>query len=241
VVLTRAVLHREAHGDSLLIPWLSAFRCVWFVRLCLRFRTEHMLHLGEVQQFAIWRGVDEEGCFNQTVSPRLQPTGDDAGHPILMGPGCDRSVGMQDEQPATQLMREHHLVEHRHRNARVMAKPAHPSIARVERALGMSCGRQRQIGAIVVSNTLAQCSVAGGCPELFNPRVFIGRDSLVRELTADPMRLFRENDSASEAGNRERRCTRAEPAADNGYVSPKYLHVLLYKARTSRLLIFSLA
>jgi hypothetical protein len=57
---------------------------------------------------------------------------------------------------------------------------------------------------------------------------------LVRELTADPMRLFRENNAAPEAGNRERRCARAEPTADNGDIGPKYLHKLLYKAAGAR-------
>jgi hypothetical protein len=56
---------------------------------------------------------------------------------------------------------------------------------------------------VVVPDLLPQCAIAGGRAELLDPRVFIRRNCLIRELAPYPVRLLRQDDPTAEASGGE--------------------------------------
>jgi hypothetical protein len=108
-----------------------------------------------------------------------------------------------------------------------MAESAHPAIARIERAMLAGFGGEWQIETIVVSNAMPECPVGCRRAVFLDPRMLVRWDGLIRELAANPMGLLSQNDPASEPCGSEAGCAGAKPAADDGDVRPKYLHVLL--------------
>jgi hypothetical protein len=130
------------------------------------------------------------------------------------------------EQSAVELVRHHHLVHYRDRDSRIVAQPAHPSVARVQSAVGASLDRERNVSAIVVADLPPQLAIAGGGAELLDPGVLVRRDRLVRELAADPMGLLRENDPASEPRGSEGGSAGTQPSADDGNIRPQRFHAI---------------
>ena len=145
---------------------------------------------------------------------------------VALRPGGKGPVRLHHEQPAAQLMRRHHLVEHRNRDPRIVAEPAHPTVAWVEHAACTSLGGERQMGAIVVPDAASERPVAGRGAELLDPRVLIRRDCLVRQLPPDPMGLLGQDDPAPEPRGCQRRRTRAQPTPDDREVCLKCLHTV---------------
>jgi hypothetical protein len=88
-------------------------------------------------------------------------------------------------------------------------------------------GGEWQIETIVVSNALPECPVGCRRAVFLDPWMLVRWDGLIRELAANPMGLLSQNDPAPEPCGSEPGCAGAEPAADDGDIRPKYLHVLL--------------
>ena len=56
--------------------------------------------------------------------------------PVMRSPcvhAADRPMRVHHEQPTAELVRRHHLVQHRDRDPRVVAQPAHPAVAGIQR------------------------------------------------------------------------------------------------------------
>jgi hypothetical protein len=205
VVLTGKMLDGEADRDGLLIPRIRLLGGMGLACLGTRLRPHHMLHAGQLQELSIGGCVDEERRLDEGIPPRLQAPHHHAGHPVALRPGGKGPVRLQHDQPATQLVRCHHLVEHRDRDPWVVAQPAHPTVAWVEHGACPSLGGEREVGAIVVPDAASERPVAGRGAELLDPRVLIRRDHLVGQLAPDPTGLLGENDPAPEPRGRQRR------------------------------------
>ena len=107
-----------------------------------------------------------------------------------MGPGGDLSLGMEDEHVSAELIRSDHLMEHGDRNARIMTQAADPPVAWIEMMIGPRLAGERQMITVVVANADPQCTIAGCCSEFLDPGVLVGRNDLVGQLAADPMRFL---------------------------------------------------
>lgn len=228
------MLHRETHGNGLLITRVGLLGRLRFAGLGARLCAECVLDAGEMQEISIGRRIDEIRRRDEAIASRLEASHHDPGHTVAVAPRRERPVRVHDEQPAAQLGWRHHLMEHCDRDPRIMAKPAHPAVARVEQAVGAGIGRQRQMCAIVVTNSAPERSIALRGPELLNPRVLIGQNRLVRELPPYPAGLFRQDDTTPEPSGSERGRACSEPSPNDGYVCPQGLHIVLSARSAAR-------
>jgi hypothetical protein len=131
---------------------------------------------------------------------------------------------VHDEKPAVELVRRQHLVKHRHCDPRIVTEPAYPSVAGIEPRVRACSRGERQVGTVILSNAATQRTVRGRSPELFDPGVLIGWYSLVRQLTADPLRLLGQDHPAPEARRGKGGGARAQPAADDRDLGTEYFH-----------------
>src|SRR5258708_274959 len=95
-------------------------------------------------------------------------------------------------------LRGNHPIEDLPADPRLVAESADPPPARVEIRIGACLHVQGSVIAIERANKIWIAPIASGATELLDPRMFIGRNRLRRELPAYPLRLLGENDPKSE-------------------------------------------
>jgi hypothetical protein len=215
VFFAREVFHRETHGDGLLCHRIGAFERVRLSSLVARFCSDHMLDPRELEQVTERRCVDEVGGFDHRVAFRLQPSNDDTDDMIAVRPRRNRTVQMHDAQTPVDLVGCRHLLQHRDGNARIVAKPTHPSIAGIQQRARTRLGRERYVAAIEIANTKTQRAIRSRGPELLDPTMLVGWDCLVRQLPADPPGFFRQDHTLTEPRGCERCGTSTEATPDD--------------------------
>src|SRR5262245_21439602 len=101
------------------------------------------------------------------------------------------------------------------RGARFVAKSRDAAVAGIQLLPSAWFGIQSVVSPVVISNTCAQLAVSSRTSKLFNPRVFVGRDSLGGKLAADPIRFFGHDDAHAIPRRRQGCRTTAQPTANN--------------------------
>jgi hypothetical protein len=147
----------------------------------------------------------------------------DASHPVSLDVGVDGTMAEQhDELPARHVGREHRL-QHGQRHARFMRETRHRSVAGVEVDDGAGLFGQRVVTPVVLPDGESILAIGLSTAERLDPRMFVGRHGLGRDLAADPVGLFGEDDAGAVPERRDRRGNSAKPTADDGDVRPAFL------------------
>ena len=159
----------------------------------LRLEAGHVLDARERQQLPGLGRVEEP--VGLTRRPRRARAQRDRGDPVAVGLGGHRRVLEQDVRRPAAVRREHRL-EHRERDARLVAEPRHEAGARVELRRQPAPRRSAGSGAVVRADAVAQRAVGRGDAEPLDPGVLVGRHGLAGELAADPVGRLGQHDRA---------------------------------------------
>src|SRR5690606_6884765 len=107
----------------------------------------------------------------------------------------------------------------------IVTDATHPAVTRIERRVGPSTGREREVGTVVRANAFTQGPVARRASGPLDPPVLIRWDRLVGQLPTDPRSLLSEYHVPAEPRRRECGGDGTQAATDDGDIGPEHLHV----------------
>ena len=197
MILAVEVVDREAAGDPLLVVGLGAGRCVRLAGLVLALGAGHELDARQRQQIAQLGGVEEVGGDQHPLAAGLAVANGDRPDAVALDVGTDRLVLEKYLQAAARTVRCEQVRQNRQGDPWFVAKLRHVAIAGVEVTAGSCLGGQGVMAAIVIADSLPQCPVRRTRAKLLDPGMLVGRDGLRRELAADPVGRFGQDDRAA--------------------------------------------
>ena len=112
-------------------------------------------------------------------------------------------------------IRRQHLFKHMQACARLKPQRTDPAGSRVHMGIPHRMGGEGIIPPVIIADTRPEFPVTGRRSILFNPRVFVKRDSLGRCLATNPARFLRHDHPAPGLARRKRSRYPAEAAAGN--------------------------
>ena len=125
--------------------------------------------------------------------------------------------------------------QHRKCCPRFMAKSGHPAGTRIQQ---LHRGIHKWIqSSIVITYTCSERPITVCCPLKLNPLVLIWRNSLLRELPANPFCLLRKNYTLIHSQRSQRSCTSPRTASNNRYICLPFTVRMEYshKSRSGKL------
>ena len=122
----------------------------------------------------------------------------------------------QDGEPPAAQISSQHVFQHGQRDARFVADPRNPAVARVERVRQPA---DKRIGpAVKGAYPPPEIEVRSGRSELFDPWVLVRRNRLLGQLPADPVRFFGQDNPGSAAQGPQRCCNAARTSANDHHI-----------------------
>ena len=216
MVFARQPVHGEAPGDGLLVQRVGiAGQGVQLAGLRLALGADDVLHAGQFQQVAGFGGVEEPVRADRRFVAAGEAAQRDGADAVAITFSAGRDLPAAYLQLAVVAPGGQHGLENGKRHARLVAKAADRPLARVEADDAARLVGKGVVAAIVVAHILRELPVAAGGAGPLDPGMFVGRDGLGRQLTADPVALLAEDDASAEAQGREGRGHAARPPADD--------------------------
>ncbi len=234
VVLVRVIAHGEAPAHRLLVIGVGlARKGRRLAGLGLAFRADDVLDIAELQKIAKFGGVDEIATGQHHLAMFGGAHGD-GGEAVAIGLGGNRFGVHENRQPAGRVPRRKQGFDRRHAGARFRADRRDVTASGVEVFVVAGLIGQRVVVAVVIANVLAKRTVARRRAVLLDPRIFIRRHGLRRQLAAEPFEFLGQDDAAAEFQRRKRRCDPAQTAADDDDVAGEFLHFVILSRQTRR-------
>src|SRR5579875_3047848 len=188
---------------------------MWLAGLFLRLEASDELCSGQRQQIAQFRRIQKIGPGQYHGSIVVQIVDFHCQDAIAFNV-CGHSFVLEKNlHTAAADKGGEHLVQNGQGDARFMAQARDQSVAGVEMRRFARLGRQRIMPSVIGANPVTEAAIGARTAERFDPGMFVRGHGLLRQLPADPIGFFGEQDRATGAGRCQGRGAATHTSADN--------------------------
>lgn len=145
----------------------------------------------------------------------------------------DRDVTKENSHASIGYVLREQFQQYGQRYAGFVAQAAYVPSPGIEQRIFTSIHRQWVVATLVIPHTLRESSIRGGATGRLDPRVFVRRDRLRRELPPNPVGLLGDNAAPIQPRGREDRRHPSDSAACYQDIRGRLLHALPPSALSS--------
>ena len=205
------MLEREPPCDRHLVQGVRHRERMGLAGVVLRLRSDDVLHAAERQEVPQFRGVHVVGGGRGELGPGASVRESDALDLIPAHVHADGLALVPDGEASGGAERSEHRLQHRHRDARLVAQAADGAEPGVEVDDLPGPGGQRVVGPVVLADGPPERGVGLRAPVPLDPRILVQRHALHGELPAWPVRGLGEQNPQPQTGGGQRRRHPPEP------------------------------